>query len=182
MMSNEGSPLLELTWRQRLQHLWVRFWWMDLVLGLLVIAVWHIATNYCWFSAERCVLPQALTEVPAESRRTLYQIIAAAAATMGGFTLTSVSILVNLLRTPLSTVDRLLPAQDKTRVGSAFLRALPWLFALFVIALLCLTTDVNAPHGYWWMQLAVTGLVVSATLSLGRVVWVLRRLLTVSAE
>jgi hypothetical protein len=70
-------------------------------------------------------LAQALTEVPSESRRVAFQLVAAAAATIGGFTLTSISILVNLLRTPLSTIDRLLPAEDKARMGEVFLGVLP---------------------------------------------------------
>lgn len=127
-------------------------------------------------------MPQALSAVPPESRRVVYQLVAAAAATMGGFTLTSISILVNLLRTPLSTIDRLLPAADKSRVGEVFLGVLPWLLGLFIAALVCLAVDVNLPQGYIWMQLITTGLLLAAVMSLARVVWVLRRLLSVSAE
>lgn len=92
---------------------------MDLAVGVLVVAVWYAAASRCWFPEEQCRLPQALTAVSAESRRVVYQLAAAAAATMGGFALTSISILVNLLRTPLSTIDRLLPAEDKARVGKS---------------------------------------------------------------
>lgn len=155
---------------------------MDFALGLLVGVAWYVTTTWCWFPEHLCRLPQALTAVPPDSRRVAFQIVAAGAATMGGFTLTSISILVNLLRTPLSAVDRLLPAEDKTRVGSVFLGVLPWLLALFVAALLALTTDVNVREGYWWMQLLTVSLLVSTTLALARIVWVLKRLLSVSAE
>lgn len=101
---------------------------------------------------------------------------------MGGFTLTSISILVNLLRTPLSTIDRLLPAEDKSRVGEVFLGVLPWLLGVFFATLLCLAIDVDMPQGYVWMQLVAVGLVVAAIMSLARVVWVLRRLLSVSTN
>jgi len=100
---------------------------------------------------------------------------------MGGFTLTSISILVNLLRTPLSTIDRLLPAEDKARVGEVFLGVLPWLLGVFIAAMTLLAVDVNVPRGYAWMQFVAVGLTVAAIMSLARVVWVLRRLLSVSA-
>jgi hypothetical protein len=177
---NGNDPFAPFPLRVRLQHHWIRHRWMDLAIGLLVAVAWYIAASRCWFQEEQCRLPQALTAVPAESRRVVYQLVAAAAATMGGFTLTSISILVNLLRTPLSTIDRLLPAEDKSRVGEVFLGVLPWLLGLFIAALICLAIDVNPPHGYVWMQLAAIGLTVAAILSLARVVWVLRRLLSVS--
>lgn len=101
---------------------------------------------------------------------------------VGSISLCCVSILVNLLRTPLSTIDRLLPAEDKARIGSVFLGVLPWLVALLVAALLVLMTDTNVPHGYWWLQLIAVGLLLATILSLARMVRVLRRLLSVSAE
>ena len=170
------KPVVQFTIRERAQHFWVIHLWMDLVIAILVVAIWNGLAYYVdWF-------PQALSAVPADARRTVYQILAAASATMGGFTLTSVSILVNLLRTPMTTVDRLLPADDKRRVGSAFLAVLPWLLALFVASLVCLLTDANVQSGYWRMQLVLVGLVVAAVCALGRVIWVLSRMLAVSSE
>jgi hypothetical protein len=181
MMNGSDTPLAPFPIRKRLQHFWIRHRWVDLALGILVVLVWFGAAAQCWFPEDQCMLPEALTAVPPESRRVVFQLIAAAAATMGGFTLTSISILVNLLRTPLSTIDRLLPAADKSRVGEVFLGVLPWLLGLFIAALICLAADVNMPQGYVWMQLTTVGLLVAAVMSLGRVVWVLRRLLSVSA-
>lgn len=175
-------PLGKFTRRERAQLYWVTHRWVDVALGLLVVVVWYVVAANCWLPQQYCGLPQALTAVPGEGRRLLYQILAAAAATMGGFTLTSVSILVNLLRTPMTAVDRLLPAGDKRRVGSVFLGVLPWLLALFVASLICLATDANVAEGYELLQLATVGITVSAVLSLARVVWVLRRLLSVSTD
>ncbi len=127
-------------------------------------------------------LAWALTEVPHDARRTAYQILATVAATMGGFTLTSISILVNLLRTPMTTVDKLLPTDDKRRVGTAFVSALPTLFTVFVAAIVGLTTDANLDSGYWWLQATIVGAAVAAVASLARVVWILRRLLTLSTD
>lgn len=181
-MNGTDAPLTQFSLRIRLQHFWIRHRWVDLAVGVVVALMWFGAASQCWFSQEQCRLPQALSAVPPESRRVLYQLIAAAAATMGGFTLTSISILVNLLRTPLSTIDRLLPAADKSRVGEVFLGVLPWLMGLFGAALVCLAVDVNVARGYTWLQLITTCLLLAAVMSLTRVVWVLRRLLSVSAE
>lgn len=181
MMNGSDPPLAPFPLHKRLQHFWILHRWLDLAVGVLAALMWYGVASRCWFPEDQCRLPQALTAVPPESRRVVFQLVAAAAATMGGFTLTSISILVNLLRTPLSTIDRLLPAADKSRVGEVFLGVLPWLLGLFIAALICLAVDVNMPHGYAWMQLATVVLLVAAVMSLGRVVWVLRRLLSVSA-
>lgn len=180
-MNGNDAPLAPFPLHIRLQHFWIRHRWVDLLAGALVAVVWYAVAAQCWFPQEQCRVPQALTAVPSESRRVVYQLVAAAAATMGGFTLTSISILVNLLRTPLSTIDRLLPAEDKARVGEVFLGVLPWLLGVFIAAMTCLAVDVNVPRGYAWMQLVTVGLTVAAIMSLARVVWVLRRLLSVSA-
>ncbi|MGV0804123.1 hypothetical protein [Mycolicibacterium setense] len=161
--------------RERLQHNWVRHQWVDWLLALVVVGGWLALGRAGW-------LPWALTEVPHDTRRTVYQVVATVAATMGGFTLTSISILVNLLRAPMTTVDKLLPADDKRRVGTAFVAALPTLFTLFAAALVGLTTDANLDDGYWWIQAAIVVAAVAAVASLARVVWILRRLLALSSD
>ncbi len=64
----------------------------------------------------------------------------------------------------------------------AFVSALPTLFALFVAALVGLMTDANREDGYWWIQATIIGAAVAAVASIARVVWILRRLLTLSSE
>ncbi|MGV0779159.1 hypothetical protein [Mycolicibacterium sp. XJ775] len=90
-----------------------------------------------------------------------------------------VGVLVNLLRAPMTTVDKLLAANEKRRVGTAFISALPTLFALFVAAIVGLMTDANLDAGWWWLQAIIIG---AAVASLARVVWILRRLLTLSTD
>jgi hypothetical protein len=174
-MSNADRALTQFTFFERVQHRWIRHRWVDWLIAIAAVGMWIGLAHAGW-------IPCGLTRVPHEARRALYQILATVAATMGGFTLTSVSILVNLLRTPLTTIDRLLPADDKRRVGSVFLSVLPSLLLLFVGALVAIATDTNLDFGYWWMQLAVIGLGVAAIMSLGRVVWVLARLLALSSD
>lgn len=174
-MNANKRPVLQFSIRERLQHNWVRHQWADWLLALAVVGGWLLLGRAGW-------LPWALTEVPHDARRTAYQILATVAATMGGFTLTSISILVNLLRAPMTTVDNLLPADDKRRVGAAFVTALPTLFALFIAALVGLTTDANVHNGYWWLQSIIMWAAFAAVASLARIVWILRRLLTLSSD
>lgn len=170
-MSSNKRPVVQFSLRERLQHNWVRHQWADWLVALILVGTWLALGRTGW-------LAWALTEVPHDVRRTTYQILATVAATMGGFTLTSISILVNLLRAPMTTVDKLLPADDKRRVGTAFVSALPNLFALFTAAIVGLMTDANLDAGYWWLQAAIVAAAVAAAASLARVVWILRRLLT----
>ncbi len=174
-MNANKRPVMQFSLRERLQHNWVRHRWTDWLIALIVVGGWLTLSKSGW-------LPLALTEVPADTRRSAYQVLATVAATMGGFTLTSISILVNLLRTPMTTVDKLLPAGDKRRVGTAFVSALPTLFVLFVVALIGLTTDTGATNGSWWLQAVIVGAGLAAVASLARVVWILRRLLTLSSD
>lgn len=169
------EPLLMFSRCQRLQHRWVRHRWTDLLLVAMLAGGWFLAGQRCW-------IPLILTEIPEDARRTLYQIIATIAATMGGFVLTSISILVNLLRTPLNTIDRLLPARDKRTVGTLFVQVLPRLLLVFLLTIVAIVTDANVAVGYWPLQLLTMAAAVWAMLSIARVVWVLHRLLTASAE
>lgn len=168
-------PLLEFSRFQRLQHQWVRHRWIDHLLVMLLAGVWYFAGQRQW-------IPLVLTEVPQDARRTIYQILATIAATMGGFVLTSVSILVNLLRTPLTAVDRLLPARDKRTVGTVFLAALPRLLLVFLLTVVAIVTDANVAAGYWLLQLLTMAAAVWAVLVIARVVWVMHRLLTASTD
>ncbi|MEN3220156.1 hypothetical protein PUR22_04835 [Mycolicibacterium porcinum] len=174
-MNANKRPAVQFSLRERLQHNWVRHQWADWSLAVIVVGGWLALGRAGW-------LPWVMTEIPHDARRTAYQILATVAATMGGFTLTSISILVNLLRAPMTTVDKLLPANDKRRVGTAFISALPTLFALFVAAIVGLMTDANVDTGYWWLQAIIIGAAVAAVASLARVVWILRRLLTLSTD
>lgn len=174
-MSNANRALTQFTFFERAQHRWIRHRWVDWLAAVTAVGIWIGLAKAGW-------IPRAWAEVPHDTRRALYQILATGAATMGGFTLTSVAILVNLLRTPLTTIDRLLPAEDKRRVGTVFLSVLPSLVLLFVGALVAIATDANLDRGYWWMQLAITALSVAAILSIARVVWVLGRLLALSSD
>lgn len=171
MSATDKAPLVEFSRVQRLQIFWVRRRWVDLVASAVLVAAWL-------FAGWRGLIPLGLTQVCDPQRQATYQIIATIAGTMAGFTLTSVSVLVNLLRTPMSTIDRLLPATDKRRVGDVVVNVLPILGLSFGLAIFGLLTDSSTPQGHWWFQGTLAIAVVSGFLALSRVVWVLRRLLS----
>lgn len=158
---------------RKLQHMWVRHRWVDAGVALLVVAAWLFAGRREW-------IPVAFEDIAAPQRQAAYQIVATIAGTMAGFTLTSVSVLVNLLRTPMSALDRLLPVEDKGRVGEVVIGVLPSLAVLFASALIGVLGDSSTPHGHWWIQAFLGVALVMSLLALARVVWVLRRLLVTS--
>lgn len=158
-----------------MRHYWIRHRWLDAALPLTAVVVWVAAA-----AAGR--VPWALTELPSDTRRALYQIMATIAATMGGVTLTSISLLVNLLRTPMTAVDDRLPASDKHRIGEAFLGVLPWLAVLFAGTLLAVAVDANRVHGYPGLQYLLLGTATAAVCAIVRVVWILRRLLAAAVD
>lgn len=167
------SPLSPAGRIRKLQLAWVRRRWLDLGIALFVVGLWLEAGRRGW-------VPLALENVAAPQRQAFYQIVAAAAATLAGFTLTSVSVLVNLLRTPMSAIERLLPDDDKRRVGGAVIGVLPGLLALFGTALAGVLGDSTSSNGHWWLQALLGVTLLASVLALSRVGWVLRRLLVVS--
>ncbi|WP_458316553.1 hypothetical protein [Mycolicibacterium brisbanense] len=160
---------------RRWRHYWVHHIWLDIVPALAVVALWMV------LAVHGCV-PRGLTEVPADTRRALYQSLATIAATMGGVTLTSISLLLSLIRTPRNGVDRLLPVVDERRIVTAFLGVLPWQGALFVGSLVAITMDATRTPGYPWLQTALLALAMAGLCSIGRVFWILRRLLAAAAD
>jgi hypothetical protein len=166
---------VHLSHARRLQLFWVRHGWVDLGLAAALAMLWAEAGARHW-------VPLILTYVSPDARRTVYQILGTVAATMGGFVLTSISMLINLLRTPLTGVDRLLPAKDKRTVGEVFISVLPRLLVAFALAIVAILTDVGVAHGYWPLQLATVTAAANALLAIARVAWVLRRLLALANE
>ena len=171
MSATDKSPLVEFNQVRRLQIFWVRHRWVDVLVAAVLVTAWLVAG---W----RDVVPLGLTQVGDPQRQAAYQIVATIAGTMAGFTLTSVSVLVNLLRTPVSTIDRLLPAADKRRIGDVVVNVLPILGLSFGLAILGILTDSSTAQGHWWFQGVLAIAVGTSFFALARVVWVLRRLLT----
>lgn len=150
--------------------MWARGSLWDYILGFMAVTVWALATRFLGF-------PILLTEVAPEVRRPVFQIIATVAGTMGGLTFTSISIMINLIKTPLSTLDRLTPPEDKRRVGDVFLAVLPKLLLTFSLALATVASDTGTSPGVFWLQVLTFGFALASLSGLARVVWILKRLL-----
>lgn len=156
-------------------YLWVRRPLLDHI-ALLLVAVWVVL-------GLRNDLPLILTEVTEESRRAFFQLLATLAGTTAGLTLTSVSIMLNLIRTPLSAVDRLIEADEKRRVGDVFLAVLPKLVLALIFSLLTLVLEpgTGTKETPLWVPEALSlWFAVAALSGMARVVWVLRRLLSLA--
>jgi hypothetical protein len=124
--------------------------------------------------------PTLLTEVERETRRVLFQTLTTLAATLAGFVLTSISILVNLLRTPLSSLDELITVNEKRRVGAVFFAALPALTVTFLAALAALLGDSIHKTGTPLIEAVLIAAATAALSAIVRIVWVLRRLLNLT--
>lgn len=160
------------TGRRRVTLLWVRRPATDFVVAL-VIVLWLLVPLLSDTKA-------LITYLPAGTRQAVFQTLTAVSATLAGFVLTSVSILINLMKTPLSTLDKIIPASDKARVGNVFLAALRPLVATFLAALAALFTDVQKQIGNPVTEFILFAMLVASLSGIARVVWVMRRLLTVT--
>lgn len=155
---------------KKAQLMWARGVLWDYIFGAVVVLVWAVTTYLT-------DLPVLLTGVDSGVRRPVFQTIATVAGAMGGLTFTSVSIMINLIKTPLSTLDRLTPPEDKRRVGDVFLAVLPKLFLTFTFALATLSTDTGTSPGMFWLQALTVGFALASLSGLARVIWILKRLL-----
>lgn len=173
MSESSRTPLYRESWLRKIILWWVRNRWADVLIAAVSVALWLEAGRRDW-------IPCALTEVDKAQRQVLYQTAMSISATMGGFTLTSVSILVNLMRTPLTAIERLLPAGDKEKVGDVVIGVLPSLAASFMVSTVGLLIDVHNDLGRWWIEAALIVAMTAGMLGLFRVTWVVRRLLAAS--
>lgn len=157
---------------ERATLLWVRGHLWD-HLGLLIVALWAFV---CWkFEA-----PVLLTEVAPEARRAIFQTTATVAGTMAGLTFTSISIMINLVKTPMSTLDRIIDPAEKKNVGDVFISVLPKLLLTLGLALATIAIEPNRGEGVWWIEGLTIWFALAAVSGMARVVWVLKRLLKLS--
>lgn len=117
-----------------------------------------------------------------EARRPLFQTTATVAGAMAGLTFTSISIMINLVKTPMSAIDRLTKPEEKRQVGDVFIAVLPRLLMTFIFAAATLAVESDSEVGIWWIQALVLWFALASVSGLGRVVWVLKRLLKLAQE
>ncbi|MCA4135678.1 hypothetical protein [Arthrobacter sp. M4] len=152
---------------------------MDFALAAAALAAW-LLISVCFGK------PLMLESVADAARRTFFQTLATLAGAMGGLTLTSVSVLVNVLSKKASVGQRTLPLERLTpehrlRIGEAFLVILPRLAGLLVISLATLILEGRDGAGLWVPEAATLWLALTAGLGVVRASWTLRRLLALTA-
>lgn len=179
MNSQSGSteprePLGRANWRKRRVYAWVRLPWMD-YLTVIPLGIW------LWLGMTGFI-PVLFIDSSEAERRVIFQTMASLAGTTAGLTLTSVSILINLVRTPIGVLEKVMQQGDKKKVGSVFLAALPKLALTTVVALAAVGLDViwdGCPQQVI-LDFLVLWLASASISAMARIVWVIRRLLDLS--
>ncbi|MBT2587803.1 hypothetical protein [Arthrobacter sp. ISL-95] len=129
--------------------------------------------------------PLMLESVDPGARRTLFQTLATLAGATAGLTLTSVSMLINVLGKKASPGQQALPleklsATHRRQIGEVFLFAIPGLGSLVVTALVTVVLEGDADTGLWIPEALVFVLTFASVLALLRVAWALRRVLAIA--
>ncbi len=172
MTTNSGPGLLgEPTRTQRLTRYWVAHPRADLLL-IVPIVVWLLADQY---SHHKLIIVSLAPEV----RRSLWVTLIGTSGTVAGLMLASVSILISLVKTPLSNLDRLFTGKQRRGVGETILGGMPTLAALFVLSIVASVTDGRARQGWWPIEALVVLALAASVSHFSRVVWIIRKLLTV---
>lgn len=160
-------------WRWFLLHPTADFAWATLAV-LLWLGVAALARQ-----------PLMVEGVDAGARRVLFQTLATLAGAIAGLTLTSVSMLINVLGKKAAPGQQALPleklsATHRRQIGEVFLFAIPGLGLLVVAALVTVVLEGDGPAGLWIPEAVVFVLTLASVLALLRVAWALRRILAIA--
>jgi len=129
--------------------------------------------------------PLLLEGVDPGARRALFQTLATLAGATAGLTLTSVSMLINVLGKKAAPGQQVLPleklsATHRRQIGEVFLFAIPGLGLLVVAALVTVVLEGDSATGLWIPEAFVLVLTFASILALLRVAWALRRVLAIA--
>lgn len=148
--------------------------------------MWAVLGLAAWLGLSAVLSQPLILEGVAESpRRTLFQTLATIAGATAGLTLTSVSMLVNVLGKKAAPGQRLLPlerltSEHRRQIGEVFLSVLPRLGGLLVMSLAAIILEGDSDVGLWVPEALTLALALACTLGLFRVAWALRRLLAIA--
>ncbi len=160
-------------WRWFLLHPMADYLWAGLVV-LLWVGIAAVTGR-----------PLLLEGVDPGARRALFQTLATLAGATAGLTLTSVSMLINVLGKKAAPGQRELPlerlsATHRRQIGEVFLFAIPGLGLLVVAALMTVVLEGDAPTGLWIPEAVALLLTFASVLALLRVAWALGRVLAIA--
>ncbi len=169
----ERSRRRRTLWRWFLLHPKADYVWASLAV-LLWLGIASLAGHYL-----------VLEGVDPGARRTLFQTLATLAGATAGLTLTSVSMLINVLGKKAAPGQRELPLEKLTathrrQIGEVFLFAIPGLGLLLVASLVTVVLEGDARTGLWIPEGVVFVLAFASVLALLRVAWALRRVLAIA--
>jgi len=148
--------------------------------------LWAAAAVLLWLGVALIAAhPLMLENVDAGARRALFQTLATLAGATAGLTLTSVSMLINVLGKKSAPGQRELPLErlspiHRRQIGEVFLFAIPGLGLLVVAALVTVVLEGDRPTGLWIPEAVVFVLAFASVLALLRVAWALRRVLAIA--
>lgn len=160
--------LYNVSWLTLRFHSWLEHPWQD-CFPMLCLAL--VLTR----------LPTPFTLIPFDTRHTLFQISIICSITLLGLTLTSVSVLINLLRAPMSMVDRVLTPQGKAKLGFVVLDFLWGSGALLCAAVVAFLHDGGPTSDYAikWVEVMYVLAVALTALKFLRITNLLKLLLSV---
>lgn len=169
----ERSGRRRTLWRWFLLHPKADYLWAAVVV-LAWLGIATLAGHYL-----------VLEGVDPGARRTLFQTLATLAGATAGLTLTSVSMLINVLGKRAAPGQRELPleklsATNRRQIGEVFLFAIPGLGLLLVASLVTVVLEGDARTGLWIPEAVVFVLAFASVLALLRVAWALRRVLAIA--
>jgi hypothetical protein len=130
-----------------------------------------------------CDWGQIIASADAGTRRALFQVIAGFAGTLLGLTLASLSILVGLVRSPVAQLDAGLSGHGQVQMVKTFVWALAELSTVFLLSLWAiLNNTADNTAGSNVVQVVVLAGLVLAALGISRVIWILWKLLQITAH
>lgn len=148
--------------------------------------LWAVLAVGAWLGLSALLRqPLILEDVGESARRTLFQTLAGLAGATAGLTLTSVSMLINVLGKKAPPGQRALPLERLTpdhrkQIGEVFLAAIPGLGLLVVATLSTIVLEGDGATGLWVPEAAVFVLTFASVQALLRVAWALRRLMAIA--
>lgn len=125
---------------------------------------------------------QIIASADAGARRAVFQVVATTSGTMLGLTLTSLSILVGLIRSPVAQLEQVLPGNRTIRMARTFVSALLALGAVFMLAVWAILNNTkDGTPGSTLVQAMILAALVLAALRIYRVVWILWKMLQITS-